>query len=139
MLPSKISVLKKQSPSLPQIITIRPALDEMVKLAPEHLSANMLLLQGGGKRPTHLSERALRLELRPLIDELNSVLQFLKAEQPDSDELEKTHEQIELKLEQLEPLVSRDDDPLYEDTLELAKDFKKLASLRERIQNRIQQ
>ena len=30
----------------------RPALDEMVKLAPEHLSANMLLLQGGGKRPT---------------------------------------------------------------------------------------
>jgi hypothetical protein len=44
---------------------IRPALDEMVQLAPEHLSANMLLLQGGGKRPTHLSERALRLELRP--------------------------------------------------------------------------
>ncbi len=113
----------------------RPALDEMVKLAPEHLSANMLLLQGGGKRPIHLSERALRLELRPLIDELNRVLQF-QAEQPDSDELEKTHEQISLKLEQLEPLVSRDDGPLYEDTLELAKDFEKLASLRERIQNR---
>ena len=86
----------------------------------------------------HLSERALRLELRPLIDELNRVLQF-QAEQPDSDELEKTHEQIGVKLEQLEPFVSRDDDPLYEDTLELAKDFKKLASLRERIQNRIQQ
>ena len=113
----------------------RPALDEMVKLAPEHLSANMLLLQGGGKRPIHLSEKALRLELRPLIDELNRVLQF-QAEQPDSDELEKTHEQISLKLEQLEPLVSRDDGPLYEDTLELAKDFEKLASLRERIQNR---
>ena len=113
----------------------RPALDEMVKLAPEHLSANMLLLQGSGKRPTHLSERALRLELRPLIDELNRVLQF-QAEQPDSDELEKTHEQIGVKIEQLEPFVSRDDGPLYEDALELAKDFEKLASLRERIQNR---
>ena len=114
----------------------------MVKLAPEHLSANMLLLQGGGKRPIHLSERALRLELRPLIDELNSVLQFQteqpdkETEQPDSDELEKTHEQIGVKLEQLEPFVSRDDGPLYEDTLELAKDFEKLASLRERMQNR---
>ena len=95
----------------------------------------MLLLQGGGKRPIHLSERALRLELRPLIDELNRVLQF-QAEQPDSDELEKTHEQIGEKIEQLEPFVSRDDGPLYEDTLELAKDFEKLASLRERIQNR---
>ena len=90
----------------------------------------------------HLSERALRLELRPLIDELNSVLQFQteqpdkETEQPDSDELEKTHEQIGVKLEQLEPFVSRDDDPIYEDTLELAKDFEKLASLRERIQNR---
>lgn len=121
---------------------IRPALDEMVKLAPEHLSAKMLLLQGGGKRPIHLSERALRLELRPLIDELNRVLQFQteqpdkETEQPDSDELEKTHEQIGVKLEQLEPFVSRDDDPIYEDTLELAKDFKKLASLRERMQNR---
>ena len=114
---------------------IRPALDEMVQLAPEHLSANMLLLQGGGKRPTHLSERALRLELRPLIDELNSGLQF-ETEQPNSDELEKTHEQIRVKLEQLEPFVSRDDGPLYEDTLELAKDFEKLASLQERIQNR---
>ena len=113
----------------------RPALDEMVKLAPEHLSANMLLLQGSGKRPTHLSERALRLELRPLIDELNRVLQF-QAEQPDSDDLEKTHEQIGVKIEQLEPFVSRDDGPLYEDALELAKDFEKLASLRERIQNR---
>ena len=114
---------------------IRPALDEMVQLAPEHLSANMLLLQGGGKRPTHLSERALRLELRPLIDELNSGLQF-ETEQPNSDELEKTHEQIRVKLEQLEPLVSRDDDPLYEDTVELVKDLKKLASLRKRIQKR---
>jgi hypothetical protein len=114
---------------------IRPALDEMVQLAPEHLSANMLLLQGGGKRPTHLSERALRIELRPLIDELNSGLQF-ETEQPNSDELEKTHEQIRVKLEQLEPLVSRDDDPLYEDTVELVKDLKKLASLRERIQKR---
>ena len=113
----------------------RPALDEMVKLAPEHLSANMLLLQGSGKRPTHLSERALRLELRPLIDELNRVLQF-QAEQPDSDDLEKTYEQIGVKIEQLEPFVSRDDGPLYEDALELAKDFEKLASLRERIQNR---
>ena len=90
----------------------------------------------------HLSERALRLELRPLIDELNRVLQFQteqpdkETEQPDSDELEKTHEQIGVKLEQLEPFVSRDDDPIYEDTLELAKDFKKLASLRERMQNR---
>ena len=114
---------------------IRPALDEMVQLAPEHLSANMLLLQGGGKRPTHLSERALRIELRPLIDELNSGLQF-ETEQPNSDELEKTHEQIRVKLEQLEPLVSRDDDPLYEDTVELVKDLKKLASLRKRIQKR---
>ena len=114
---------------------IRPALDKMVKLAPEHLSANMLLLQGGGKRPTHLSERALRHALQPLIDELNSVLQF-QTEQPDSDELEKTHEQISVKLEQLEPLVSRDDDPLYEDTVELVKDLKKLASLRKRIQKR---
>lgn len=114
---------------------IRPALDEMVQLAPEHLSANMLLLQGGGKRPTHLSERALRLELRPLIDELNSGLQF-ETDQPNSDELEKTHEQIRVKLEQLEPLVSRDDDPLYEDTVELVKDLKKLASLRKRIQKR---
>ena len=114
---------------------VRPALDEMVQLAPEHLSANMLLLQGGGKRPTHLSERALRIELRPLIDELNSGLQF-ETEQPNSDELEKTHEQIRVKLEQLEPLVSRDDDPLYEDTVELVKDLKKLASLRKRIQKR---
>ena len=114
---------------------IRPALDEMIKLAPEHLSASMLLLQGGGKRPTQLSERALRLELRPLIDELNRALQF-QTEQPDIESLEKTHEKIRVKLNYLEPFVSRNDDKLYEDAFELADDFKKLASLLERIQKR---
>ncbi|MGB2351548.1 MAG: hypothetical protein ACPH9O_07980 [Akkermansiaceae bacterium] len=114
---------------------VRERLREIEELAPGHLSAAMLLLQGGGKRPMHLNERVLALELRPIITELRDVM-VAQAEQTDIETLEKTHEQAREALDTLLPLIEPGDNEFYEDTLDLTKNFRKLASAYKRIEKR---
>ena len=114
---------------------VRSGLEQIAELAPEHLSASILLLQGSGNRPIQLNATALRYELLPLIERLKRELasQF---EKPDIEGLEKTHEAAREKIDYLEPLVASADEPLHDDVLELANDFRKLALVRKRIQKR---
>ena len=114
---------------------VRERLSEIVELAPGHLSAAMLLLQGGGKRPMHLNERALAHELRPIIRGLCNAL-AKQAEETDIKALEKTHDKARENLDKLLPLIEPGTNEFFEDTLELANDFRKLASVQERIQKR---
>lgn len=114
---------------------VRDTLDQILTLAPSHLSASTLLLQGSGNRPTHLNTKTFRLEHQPLIEELNHALSD-QATKPSNEALEKSHEELRAKLDQLEPLVDRVDRELHQDVLGLVNNFKKLAKLRERSNKR---
>lgn len=114
---------------------VRERLREIEELAPGHLSAAMLLLQGSGKRPMHLNERILACELSPIIGELSDVL-VAQVEQTDIEALEKTYQNAREALDKLLPLIEPGDNEFFEGTLELANDFRKLASAHKRIAKR---
>ncbi len=114
---------------------IRERLREVVELAPEHLSATMLLLQGSGKRPMHFNERALAHELVLIIGELCVAL-AAQAEQSDIEAIDKTQEQAREALDALLPLIGPGTNEFFEDTLDFANDFRKLASVQKRLQKR---
>lgn len=127
--------INKEVAQLAADYKIRDKLDEMIALAPYHLSASTLLLQGSGSRPIYLSKRTFRIELHPLIKELNSFLQN-ESGKGNIEELQNKHDELRTQLDKLEPIVERDDKELYQDTVDLASDIKKLASLRQRIARR---
>ena len=83
----------------------------------------------------HLNERVLAQELSPIIAELRDVI-IAQAEQTDIEALEKTHEQAREALDKLLPFIKPGDNDFFEDTLELANDFRKLASAHRRIKKR---
>lgn len=110
---------------------IRDQLEKIVALVPSHQSANILLLQGSGNRPTHLDKKTFRIELQPIIEDINNVL----PEQVDKIDIEALTDQYDAlreKLERLEPVVDRDERELLQKTIDLSNDFKKLASLKKR-------
>ena len=113
---------------------VKKRLAEIRSLAPNHLSASALLLQGSGKRPSSLSEKSLAYELLPILQSMNKTLSSgMATKLPKANELKKIHAQYRADLLVIERLVSRSHDELYKGTLNLANDFRRLATLARRI------
>lgn len=115
---------------------VRDKLDDIVELEQHHISAQMLLLQGSGKRPMQFNEQTLALELLPIVRELNNTLAAnSELAKLGVNKLDQQHESARTKLDQLERLVDRGNDELYRDSIQLANDFRRLMNLMERIQD----
>jgi len=114
---------------------IRDQLEKVTTMAPSHLSAKMLLLQGSGTRPTHLNKNTFRVELQPLIEEINSMLPE-QANNIDVEKLISNYDPLQEKLDKLEPIVDRDEEELFQKIADLSTDIKKLASLTKRYERR---
>lgn len=104
---------------------VRSRLATILKLAPNHLSAQILLLQGSGKRPMRLSEKALAHELLPIIKKINDTFQHRLS----ASRLNKIHEESRASLEKLDRLVDRSHDDLYQETLLQANECRRLMNI----------
>jgi len=129
-----------QKTDVPQLTTnhaVRKRLAEILKLSPNHLSASLLLLQGGGKRPIRLSELALAHDLSPLLKQIRKTLSSAKNDRlPSSESLKKSHANFHAKINLLEKRVDRSSGDLYEGSVNLISDFRRLGSISRRISNK---
>lgn len=114
--------------------SVRSRLANIVKLAPNHVSAKILLLQGSGKRPMRLSEKALAHELLPAIKDMNTALMDeLNPTKLSTVSLKKIHESARVGIDKLDRLVDRSNDDLRQDALSLANDFRRLYIIAKRL------
>jgi len=111
---------------------VRKRMSEVEALAPNHLSASALLLQGSGKRPMRLSKLGLAYQLQPIVSDMRSSLAKISLDYPQATPLKVLHESSRKKLDPLERIVSSSEDVLYEKAVELANDARSLYSLLKR-------
>ena len=109
---------------------VRSRLSEIVGLAPNHLSAKALLVQGSVKRPAHLNSLALAHVMFPIITHIEQRLPSRTATSvPSSNQLKMIHTELRESIDPLAPLVDRTDDELYQQTLTLINEFRRLEIL----------
>jgi len=110
--------------------TVRNRLSEIIHLFPTHLSSKALLIQGSPNRPSRLNGLALAHQLFPIIQRIDKLLSSTYL--PPEDQLKKNHTELRKSLDPLERLVDGTDDELYQKTLKLTNDFRRLATLARR-------
>ncbi|WP_435892654.1 hypothetical protein [Oceaniferula spumae] len=106
---------------------VRKRMENIVALAPNHLSARILLLQGSGKRPMRLSRTGLAFQIQPIVKHMSYTLtQKINPDSPTASTLKDLHVAARAELDPIERLVNRSDDELYQETLRLANDLRSL-------------
>ena len=106
---------------------VRNRLSEIINLFPNHLSSKALLIQGSPNRPSHLNGLALTHELSPIIQRIDMFLSSKTSNFiPSTGQLKKIHTELRESLDPLEPLVDGTEDELYQQTLKLTNDFRRL-------------
>lgn len=108
---------------------VRSRLTRMLELAPNHLSAKLLLLQGSGKRPMRFNQRTLALVLLPSVKKIHSFLKNeLHAEYLPPSAFKKTHDEVRAEIDPLldNRLLDSSYNPLYQDVLALATELRLL-------------
>jgi len=116
---------------------VRSRLAKILQLAPNHLSAKILLLQGSGKRPMRFNETALAHNLLPVVKTMHHALNGdVNVDKLSTPSLKKTHEEAREKLDKIARLVDRSSDDLYQDTLRLANDFRRLVAIAKRAEGK---
>ncbi len=104
---------------------VRKRLSEILTLAPEHLSAKMLLFQGSGRRSMHLSKLGTAYQIQPTIKAIRKNL----ANFPNAKTIKNTYEKALAELKAIERLVLIREAPFYQKSLELTNDLRSLSIL----------
>lgn len=113
---------------------VKKRLAEVLEASPNHVSAQILIVQGNGKRPNRLSEIALAHELTPIIRKMHKTLTSeIKSDTPSSENLKNLHEKLRSHLDPLERKVDRSNGKLYTEALDIANDFRRLGLIGKRI------
>lgn len=108
---------------------VRSRLTRILALAPNHLSARMLLLQGSGKRPMRFNQQTLALVLLPSVKKIHDFLKNeLNAEYLPPSAFKKTHDEVRAEIDPLldNRLLDSPYNPLYQDVLALANELRLL-------------
>ena len=99
---------------------VRQRLEELVKSAPFHASAAMLLLQGSVNRPRQLTRLALASELRRTIEPMAWVsrMEYLESSSKEAAEFNGIYKSCRLGVDRLERYVDKTDLHLWESSRE---------------------
>jgi hypothetical protein len=108
---------------------VRQRLEELVKTAPFHASASMLLLQGSPNRPRELNRSALAGELLRSIEPMEWICQlgYLDSNSKEAGELNAIYKSCRLSVDGLERYVAKADMDLWESSRETTAAFWKLS------------
>lgn len=95
---------------------VRQRLQELSQAAPYHASAAMLLLQGAGNRPPHVSRAVLASELRRAIGQMAWIRQIedLNAAMEEGGRFSEVYKSSRLAVDRLERYAARTDLDLWE-------------------------
>jgi hypothetical protein len=111
----------------------RQRLAEVVQLCPDHSSARMLLLQGGGNRPRCFSKDQLAREIRRSVQPM-AWFRETNGHNLDMQALVRTHEACRKELDPLASKVDIQDRPLYEEAIEVVNYLRTLRPLLRRVE-----
>lgn len=108
---------------------VRQRLEELVKAAPFHASAAMLLLQGSTDRPRELSRPVLASELRRVIEPMEwiSRLGYLDSNSKEADGFNTIYKSCRLNVDRLERYVAKTDLDLWEGSRDITAALWKLS------------
>jgi hypothetical protein len=107
---------------------VRQRLEEIVKVAPFHASAAMLLLQGSMDRPRQMNRPALASELRRAIEPMAWIgqLGYLDANSKEVAEFSTIYKSCRLNVDKLERFVEKSDLDLWESSRDVTAALWKL-------------
>ena len=108
---------------------VRTRLEAIQEVAPDHLSARMLLLQGSGQRPTRLDLPTLRQVLIFALDPIDQVI-WSDPTQLTAEVLEASYARCRKRLDPVGSRINPAHRQLGEEALGLANTFRSLARLR---------
>jgi hypothetical protein len=108
---------------------VRQRLEDLVKAAPFHASAAMLLLQGSTNRPRLLSRPVLASELRRSIEPMAWISRpgYLDANSKEAGELSTIYKSCRMNVDKLERYVVKTDSDLWESSRETTAALWKLS------------
>lgn len=108
---------------------VRQRLEELVKVAPFHASAAMLLLQGSVDRPRQMNRLALASELRRAVEPMEWISQigYLESNSSKVGEFSTIYKSCRLNVDKLERFVAKTDLDLWEGSRELTAALWKLS------------
>lgn len=84
---------------------VRQRLTEIQQLFPDHLSSRLLLLQGGGTRPTKLPRKLLAAEIRKAFEPLSGLVRNEGPWNLEADAVDRTQESVRTAFEALDRYV----------------------------------
>lgn len=108
---------------------VRQRLEELVKAAPFHASASMLLLQGSANRPRELNRSVLAGELLRAIEPMEwiSQLGYLDSNSKEAGEFNAIYKSCRLSVDGLERYVAKADMDLWESSRDITAALWKLS------------
>lgn len=117
---------------------VRARLEAAVKDAPKLASAQYLLMQSNGRRPTQLPTKVTAYEIRSAVAPLNQILNELRngnRQNWQSGRLMEAHDASRKALDPLDRLISTNERALYEQAIDLANTTRTLARALKKVGN----
>lgn len=117
--------------------TVRSRLSKILELAPNHLSARVLLLQGSGKRPMRLNEKTLALEILPIVQNMHHAINGkIDIDSLNPAPIKKTYEETRASLASLASvnrIIDHKQNDLHQAILNHTNDFRRLLTIIKRM------
>jgi hypothetical protein len=136
------SIREKSTSSIGPFVTnqfVRGRLETIATATPQYASAQFLLLQAKGKRPTELSEKCLAHQIRAALLPLNQITDFYRDDEGHrvtSALVQAAHESARTNLDPLDRIVAADDRALYNEALNLANTARTLARAMKKVSDK---
>lgn len=127
-------IREKATTSLGPFVTnqfVRGRLETIAAAMPNYASAQYLLIQARGKRPTQLSEKVLAHELRMALTPLKSLVDLYGDDdedtEPSSTQMQAAHESCRAALDPLDRLIGSTERQIYGEAIDLANTARTLS------------
>lgn len=128
------SIREKATSSLGPFVAnqfVRSRLETIATATPQYASAQYLLMQARGKRPTYLSDKVVAHEARMALAPLNRIADFYEEEEGErkitSAMVQSAHESSRAVLDPLDRLISSSERALYGQAVDLSNTARTLA------------
>lgn len=106
---------------------VRERLAKILSIMPNHLSAKMLMLQGGGSRPTALESKYLAYEMQTILSEMVWIFEAGNLEEHHVQYLNATHDSMTDQLKSVERFVDTRDRQFHYDVEQTTDKLRNLA------------
>ena len=136
------SIREKATPSIGPFVSnqfVRGRLETIAAASPQYASAQYLLVQARGKRPTQFSEKALAHQLRAALTPFDDMMRFDNEDDRhriNATLVQSIHDTSRAMLDPLDRMVASTERPLYNEALELSNAARTLSRAIKKVADR---